>query len=104
MGYMTVELTETFAGEIRECAECGARFHKAGIDPRWIEPDGSLLCLECRYFLLKQAYRRRRRKIRKLRRSFAEIKLALLNKAPNRWEIILGICEACRGEFDVRFR
>ena len=86
-----------------ECAECGTRFDRAEIDLGLCEADGSFVCLECRYVLLLQKYQRLKRMFRVLQRAFAEIKFALLGKGGNRWEVILGICEAYRGKFDVRF-
>lgn len=89
--------------EYHECAECGVRFRRDKINPDLCEADGSFVCLECRYILLFQKYQRLCRMLRILQRAFAEIKFALLNKSNDRWETILGICEAYRGKFDVRF-
>lgn len=103
MKYVIIGLASIVAGNTHECIECGTRFHDQEIDSGWLEPDGSLICLECRYHLLLHKYQRLQRTFRILQRAFAEIKFALLNEGGSRWEVILGICEAYRGKFDARF-
>lgn len=93
-----------FVPETCSCSECDTRFCGDEIDPNWIEPDGSFICLECRYILLLQKHRRLKRSVRLLQRAFAEIKSAVLNMSGgSRWEAILGICEAYRGKFDAHY-
>lgn len=93
----------TFSSESIECVECGVRFDEKDIASNLYGADGPFICLECRYQLLRHKYRRLQKAFRILQRAFAEVKFALLNREGNWREVILGICEAYRGKFDVKF-
>ena len=63
-----------------------------------VEPE----CLECahQYEDLLSDYRRLKKKIRKMRKSFAAIECAITHKCDHYAEFIIGECEASRGKYE----
>lgn len=63
-----------------------------------VEPE----CLECarQYEELLSDYRRLKKKIRKMRKSFAAIGGAITHKCDHYSEFIIGECEAHRGKYE----
>ena len=59
-------------------------------------------CRRCsrQYSKLLSEYWYQRRQIRKMRKSFAAIECALLNKCDHHAEFIIGECEAHRGKYE----
>ena len=62
-------------------------------------------CLECsaQYAELADRYRKLKKKIRKMRSSFAAIECALLNKCDHYAEFIIGECESHRGKYEPKY-
>ncbi len=60
-------------------------------------------CLKCsvQYADLLAKYRRAKKKIRKMRKSFAAIECALTHRCEHYSEFIIGECEAYRGKYEV---
>ena len=63
-----------------------------------VEPE----CLECaaQYDELLADYKRLKKKLRKMRKSFAAIECAITHKCDHYAEFIIGECEACRGKYE----
>lgn len=61
-------------------------------------------CRRCsrQYSKLLSEYWYQRRQIRKMRRSFAAIECALLNKCDHYAEFIIGECESYRGKYEPK--
>lgn len=66
-----------------------------------VEPE----CLECarQYEELLSDYRRLKKKLRKMRKSFASIECAITHKCDHYTEFIIGECEAYRGKYEAEF-